>query len=122
MVFLRRFNTCQLLFNKNESVLQSVRNIHPSFRANDLIIEESTNKGPVERDPTKFKFGQIYGEHMLEVYYNVNDGWSKPKICKLHNFSFHPGTKALHYAQQVNLKTIHLPSICPLIRYSYSKV
>lgn len=102
MVFLQRFS-CSSLIIKNESIIQSVRCLHPSFKAADLIIEESKNKGPVEKDPTKFKFGQLFGEHMLEIHYSESNGWSKPKICKLHNFSFHPATKALHYAQQVRV-------------------
>lgn len=100
MVFLRRFSL-NILAAKNEYISQSIRNVHSSFKACDLIIEESKNKEPVEKNPTKFKFGQIFGEHMLEVYYDESSGWSKPKICKLHNFNLHPATKALHYAQQV---------------------
>ena len=118
MVFLRRFPS-KLFAIKNDHVFQFTRNIHPSFKASDLIIEENKNREPVEKDPTKFKFGQVFGEHMLEVDYDESSGWSKPKICKLHNFSLHPATKALHYAQQVRLR---LSSECfPEISFSCLK-
>jgi branched-chain amino acid aminotransferase len=36
---------------------------------------------------------------MLEIKWSEAKGWEKPQISPLHNFSLHPASKVLHYAQ-----------------------
>jgi len=47
------------------------------------------------------KFGHTYSDHMMEVDFSDESGWTRPLICPLKNFELHPGCKALHYAVQL---------------------
>jgi hypothetical protein len=46
---------------------------------------------PITTD--NLKFGHTYSDHMMEVDWHIEDGWTRPKISPLHNFSMHPGAK-----------------------------
>jgi branched-chain amino acid aminotransferase len=37
-------------------------------------------------------------DHMLEVKWNIEQGWDKPKIVPTHDFVLHPFNSTLHYA------------------------
>jgi branched-chain amino acid aminotransferase len=41
------------------------------------------------------KFGQIFSDHMIEIDWTAADGWTKPRICPIHDFQFHPATKVI---------------------------
>ncbi len=43
-------------------------------------------------------FGQFVTDHMLEIYWTAEKGWSHPKIVPFHNFELHPTNTTLHYA------------------------
>lgn len=43
-------------------------------------------------------FGKIFTDHMLEIPWDTENGWGKPLISPLHDFSFHPASKVFHYA------------------------
>lgn len=38
---------------------------------------------------------------MLEVRWTEANGWTKPVISPMHNFSLHPAAKVFHYAQEL---------------------
>ena len=40
---------------------------------------------------------------MLEVEWTADEGWSKPAIVPLHDFSIHPAAKVFHYAVEVGI-------------------
>ena len=62
-------------------------------------------------DPFKEElvFGSTFTDHMLEIKWSAAKGWQKPVISPLHNFSFHPAAKVLHYAQTLfeGMKAYH---------------
>ena len=43
-------------------------------------------------------FGKYFTDHMLEVLWNAETGWGKPKIVPTHDFSVHPFNSSFHYA------------------------
>ena len=52
---------------------------------------------------SELKFGQIFTDHMLKVFYHKQlGGWQKPVIIPFENISLHPAAKVLHYAVEVN--------------------
>jgi branched-chain amino acid aminotransferase len=44
------------------------------------------------------KFGHQYSDHMMEVDWTADNGWTRPLISPMHDFQIHPGAKVLHYA------------------------
>ncbi|XP_040578498.1 branched-chain-amino-acid aminotransferase, cytosolic isoform X2 [Lepeophtheirus salmonis] len=49
----------------------------------------------------QLSFGKIFTDHMLSVSWNHHTGWTSPLIKPLENLSIHPGSKVLHYAQEI---------------------
>lgn len=47
------------------------------------------------------KFGQTFSDHMVTVDYDPNQGWHNGRVRPLAPLQLHPGTAALHYAQEV---------------------
>lgn len=53
-------------------------------------------------DVSELKFGSIFTDHMLKVFYHkALGGWQKPEIIPFENISLHPAAKVLHYAIEV---------------------
>ena len=46
------------------------------------------------------EFGKIFTDHMIRIHW-VNGAWQTPKITPFENLSLHPGSKVLHYAQEL---------------------
>jgi branched-chain amino acid aminotransferase len=46
-------------------------------------------------------FGKLFTDHLLRATWTASDGWGAPRITPFENFSIHPASKALHYAQQL---------------------
>lgn len=56
-------------------------------------------------DVSELKFGQIFTDHMLKIFYHrALGGWQKPMVVPFENISLHPASKVLHYAIEVNIK------------------
>lgn len=73
-----------------------------SFKASDVqIIQCDKSKLQPKPDPDKLVFGQTFSDHMLEIEWTAQNGWAKPIISPLHNFSMHPAAKVLHYAVEL---------------------
>ncbi|XP_017778448.1 PREDICTED: branched-chain-amino-acid aminotransferase isoform X2 [Nicrophorus vespilloides] len=50
-------------------------------------------------DVADLKFGHIFTDHMLKIFYHkALGGWQKPEIIPFENISLHPAAKVLHYA------------------------
>eukprot|EP01022_Parablepharisma_sp_SALTPOND_P017063 TRINITY_DN2648_c0_g1_i1.p1 TRINITY_DN2648_c0_g1~~TRINITY_DN2648_c0_g1_i1.p1 ORF type:complete len:464 (+),score=16.80 TRINITY_DN2648_c0_g1_i1:190-1392(+) len=62
----------------------------------DIEITKIKEPRPLPKDD--FGFGQHPSDHLLEIYWNAEKGWSKPKISPLHNLEIHPMNTTLHYA------------------------
>ncbi|CAG2119390.1 unnamed protein product, partial [Medioppia subpectinata] len=72
------------------------------FKSSDLEIHEcKTNERKVKPEWNDLPFGKSFNDHMLEVNWNIDKGWSKPLIGPIHNLSLHPSAKVLHYAQEL---------------------
>lgn len=54
-------------------------------------------KPPVDQ----LAFGKIFTDHMLTIDWTVSEGWGDPQIKPFANFSIHPASKVLHYAQEL---------------------
>lgn len=53
-------------------------------------------------DVSELKFGHIFTDHMLKVFYHqALGGWQKPEIIPFENITLHPAAKGLHYAIQL---------------------
>lgn len=50
---------------------------------------------------SELAFGKIFTDHMLVVDWTRDRGWHDPEITPFENFSVHPGSKVLHYAQEL---------------------
>ncbi|WP_449278369.1 branched-chain amino acid aminotransferase [Leucobacter sp. GX24907] len=50
------------------------------------------------RDP---RFGQTFTDHMVTIEYTDEAGWHSPTVGPLREFSLHPASAVLHYAQEV---------------------
>ena len=44
-----------------------------------------------------FKFGQTHTDHMLEIDWSKENGWSAPKVVPYGKFRIHPAATSLHY-------------------------
>ena len=46
-------------------------------------------------------FGKYTTDHMFEVDWDANNGWSKPAIVPYHNLCLDPASSVFHYALEV---------------------
>lgn len=74
-------------------------NVDESFRSDDLVTLQCA---PHERQPKptidQLLFGHVFTDHMFQVEWDQDKGWSTPLISKMHSLQIHPGAKGLHYA------------------------
>nr|CAG4640819.1 EOG090X051P [Eulimnadia texana] len=49
-------------------------------------------------DVSSLVFGKYFTDHMFEVSWSAEAGWTRPLISPLHDLKLHPGAKVLHYA------------------------
>mmetsp|Transcript_13666 Transcript_13666/g.15330 ORF Transcript_13666/g.15330 Transcript_13666/m.15330 type:complete len:100 (-) Transcript_13666:9-308(-) len=61
-----------------------------SFKAEDLIIEETKAPKAKPSEDHVYEFGKLTTDHMLEIDWDVETGWGKPLISPYHNFSMDP--------------------------------
>lgn len=61
---------------------------------------EKTNTHKEKPQPETLVFGKTFTDHMLEVEWTEQQGWSKPKIVPYHKLELHPSCSSLHYALQ----------------------
>lgn len=82
------------------------------LQAEDVEIKQTKTPAPKPTEGSQLKFGHTFSDHMLEVEWNDDTGWGKPKICPVHNLDIHPGAKCLHYAVEVNLVFLNANDGC----------
>lgn len=105
-------------------ISSSLRCTH-SFQYANLVVEKSTKKQRIPSDvsisggfiflnnvyfqPAKLGFGRYFSDHMIDIDWDVKEGWIAPKICPFQNFSIHPAAKVLHYAIEIfeGMKAYH---------------
>ena len=46
----------------------------------------------------KLQFGKYFSDHMLEVEWDQESGWGKPRIVPFHNLELSPSCTVFHYA------------------------
>ena len=69
------------------------------FLHTSLTIEKTTN--PLTKPAWEgLVFGKQFTDHMLEVDWNSEKGWSNPKIVPYHDLTLPPSCSSLHYAIQ----------------------
>ncbi|CAL4170308.1 unnamed protein product, partial [Meganyctiphanes norvegica] len=75
-----------------------------TFKASDV---EVNLVDPIQAKPKPRKEDLVRGiskgftDHMLEIEWNEDDGWGKPKISPYHNLQLSPAAKVLHYSQEL---------------------
>ncbi|CAG9770259.1 unnamed protein product [Ceutorhynchus assimilis] len=71
-----------------------------TFRFKDLTTKLcNPDQLRAKPDEADLKFGHIFTDHMLKVFYHRKlGGWQKPVIIPFENISLHPASKVLHYA------------------------
>nr|CAH7721395.1 unnamed protein product [Callosobruchus chinensis] len=75
-----------------------------TFRYSDLSTKLcDPSQLRAKPDVSELKFGQIFTDHMLKVFYHKQlRGWQKPSIIPFENISLHPAAKVLHYSIEVS--------------------
>lgn len=51
---------------------------HQSFFAKDLKVYKKAIPTPIDSEHTNFQFGEAISDHIGEILYNQEDGWSAP--------------------------------------------
>ncbi|EEZ98004.1 branched-chain-amino-acid aminotransferase, cytosolic [Tribolium castaneum] len=74
-----------------------------TFRHRDLTTKlAEPDQLRAKPDVSELKFGQIFSDHMLKIFYHKQlGGWQKPVIIPFENISLHPAAKVLHYAVEL---------------------
>ncbi|XP_074603782.1 branched chain amino acid transaminase [Brevipalpus obovatus] len=72
-----------------------------SFKFENLRITLAPESERKTKPTKDFSFGRDFSDHMLQIRWNQEVGWSHPEIVPLQNFSIHPASKVLHYSQTV---------------------
>uniref|UniRef100_A0A8R1Y148 Branched-chain-amino-acid aminotransferase n=2 Tax=Onchocerca TaxID=6281 RepID=A0A8R1Y148_ONCVO len=69
----------------------------------DLEIIEAKQEQMQQRPKpgSELLFGHLFSDHMLEIEWTAEKGWSRPLICPLHDLTMHPAAKVLHYASEL---------------------
>ena len=69
-----------------------------NFKASETIINKCLQGFAKPNYSKPIQFGSYHTDHMLEIDWCKNSGWSKPYITPWHNLSIDPRNSALHYA------------------------
>ena len=76
--------------------------IASSFKSSELKLSLA---GPEILKPkpvvARLGFGKCFTDHMFEVEWDSDTGWTRPLISPFHDISIHPASKVLHYAIQL---------------------
>jgi hypothetical protein len=54
----------------------------------------------------ELKFGKSFSDHMLEIDWDAEKGWSVPKITPYHFLSISPAASSLHYGIEVRFVNV----------------
>lgn len=65
-----------------------------------LSVERSIVVKP-HRDVTELAFGRDFSDHMMEVEWDVHQGWAPPRIVPYHDMLLHPAVSVLHYCLEI---------------------
>eukprot|EP00331_Platyophrya_macrostoma_P030370 CAMPEP_0176444028 /NCGR_PEP_ID=MMETSP0127-20121128/22806_1 /TAXON_ID=938130 /ORGANISM="Platyophrya macrostoma, Strain WH" /LENGTH=400 /DNA_ID=CAMNT_0017829433 /DNA_START=35 /DNA_END=1237 /DNA_ORIENTATION=- len=71
---------------------------YSTFSAKDLEITLTAEPKKKPAFDNNLKFGEASTDHMLEIVWNKEGGWGKPKITPFRNLEIHPFNTTLHYA------------------------
>lgn len=84
-----------------------LQNAFKVFQYRDLRVKlAEPHQLRFKPDVSELKFGQIFTDHMLKIFYHkALGGWQKPEIIPFENISLHPAAKVLHYAIEVGFTT-----------------
>ncbi len=79
------------------------------------IAEETKRKTDGVHNPPIFhRWGAVFTDHMLEIHWDDQNGFSDPKIVKYGDIVLSPAAKCLHYGLQLfeGLKVRVVEGIC----------
>jgi len=95
-----RSETCFVGNRRCFSVPGKAPPILPDVEHSQLTIEKTTTSKTKYTDKSKLLFGSTFTDHMLEVDWDNDNGWTAPRITPFQNLSLHPGSSCMHYALQ----------------------
>ena len=100
-------NVCCTRFYHKTSTVDELKDDHTSIRSgpygnffhSSLSVQHTTTP---QQKPSwdGLVFGKQFTDHMLEVDWNSEKGWSNPKIVPYHDLAIPPSCSTLHYAIQ----------------------
>lgn len=87
--------------NKSETLEHTFNNTFPgkskdparSFYRSDLVTTPCHLSERQAKPTGDLPFGKYYADHMIDVDWNQERGWAKPKLHKLQALQLHPGAK-----------------------------
>ncbi len=65
-----------------------------------LNIQRTSKPKPKYKDESKLGFGRLFTDHMLTMYYSIEDGWYDLKIKPFEDFKLSPACAVFHYGQE----------------------
>lgn len=95
---------------QSAEVLVSINHIVARWQSSGLLplssarlnMEQASLMDMKPKPPVdQLAFGKIFTDHMLTIDWTVSEGWGDPQIKPFANFSIHPASKVLHYAQEL---------------------
>ncbi|GMR62627.1 hypothetical protein PMAYCL1PPCAC_32822, partial [Pristionchus mayeri] len=72
-----------------------------TLQRSEMIVTPALPSEKMEKPTGNLQFGKYYADHMIDVDWNVETGWQKPKLHKIQPLQLHPGSKVLHYAVEL---------------------
>ncbi|KAL9654248.1 hypothetical protein ABK040_010280 [Willaertia magna] len=103
----RSLNTSNNIINYHKTPVDELKDDHTSIRNGNygnfyhekLTIEKAKD---LQTKPVweTLVFGKTFTDHMLEIDWTSDKGWTEPKIVPYHDLSIAPSCSSLHYAIQ----------------------
>lgn len=85
----------------SSSIRRNFSSVNEKFDISNLEIIKTQKPNKLPDQLETLQFGKTYSDHMLEVDWTTDKGWSKPIISPIHNLSLHPGCSVFQYAIEV---------------------
>lgn len=89
--------------NHSNIYLRSLSSYRSIIDPSKLSVTLSDKLKP-KTEYEKLLFGKTFSDHMLEIDWDIDNGWHDPKIIPYQNLSISPAASALHYGIEVRCR------------------
>ena len=76
-----------------------LRGLSSTISVSNLEVTKTTSPKPKQKNED-LAFGRTFTDHMLEIDWDIENGWHTPKIVPYGDFAISPASSSLHYAVQ----------------------